>query len=100
MKEGRLPPPWKEAKIVPIPKPKDPGKYRPISLLSCLSKVMERMVLNRVKWRATPQKENIFAYTEGKGTKDCLTEMMANINFSKAIAVFIDLEKAFELAGS
>lgn len=43
---------WKIAKIVAIPKPqKDhskPENYRPISLLSCLSKIFERILLNRL----------------------------------------------------
>ncbi|XP_069995870.1 uncharacterized protein [Penaeus vannamei] len=42
-----LPQSWKQAIIVPIPKPKEPGKYRPISLLSCLGKTAE-MVVNRL----------------------------------------------------
>lgn len=35
--EGRLPAEWKRANIIPIPKPKEPGNFRPISLLSCIS---------------------------------------------------------------
>ena len=45
--EGRLHPRWKMAKIIPIPK-KD-KMHRPISLLLSFSKVMERLVLARVK---------------------------------------------------
>ena len=48
-----VPQSWKQATIVPIPKPKEPGKYRPISLLSCLSKTAE-MVLNRLRWKTGP----------------------------------------------
>lgn len=43
---------WKEAIIVPVPKPgKDhsqPASYRPISLLSHISKVAERVILSRL----------------------------------------------------
>ncbi len=39
---------WKKAKIIMIPKKegmsKDPDKYRPISLTSCLSKLTERLL--------------------------------------------------------
>ena len=43
---GTLPSKWKHSLLVPIPKPGNNG-YRPISLLSCLSKVMEVLILNR-----------------------------------------------------
>ena len=46
--EGKLPTRWKMAKIIPIPK-KD-KTHRPISILPIISKVMERLVLARVKW--------------------------------------------------
>lgn len=43
---------WKVAKIVPIPKGKTncntPDEFRPISLLSCLGKCFERIVLRRL----------------------------------------------------
>jgi len=40
---GFIPPDWKRALIYPLPKNK-PGDYRPISLLSQLSKLCERLV--------------------------------------------------------
>lgn len=45
---------WKEAKMVPIPK-KDkekmnPNSYRPIFLLSCTCKLMERIINIRLIW--------------------------------------------------
>ena len=48
--ERRLPTRWKMAKIIPIPK-KD-KTHCPISLRPAFSKVMERLVLARVKWSA------------------------------------------------
>jgi len=43
---------WKIAKILPIPKLSshcsDPGKFRPISLLSCLGKCFEKLILTRL----------------------------------------------------
>ncbi|GBN76753.1 putative RNA-directed DNA polymerase from transposon X-element [Araneus ventricosus] len=49
---------WKNSIIIPIHKPgKDPfnpTNYRPISLLSSLSKVVEKIILNRLK----PKVEN------------------------------------------
>ena len=51
---GELPSIWRKAIIVPIlkkGKPRDsPGSYRPVSLLSCLGKVVERLVQARLYW--------------------------------------------------
>ncbi|XP_045110151.1 uncharacterized protein LOC123503805 [Portunus trituberculatus] len=58
------------------------------------------MVLNRLKWVAGDLHKNIFAYTNRRGTKDCITEMMHTITNRKAIVTFMDLEKAFETANA
>ena len=51
---GILPDSWKEAIVIPIPKPgKDstnPANYRPIALTNCICKTMERMVNDRLVW--------------------------------------------------
>ena len=50
---GFIPEDWKTAIIIPIPKPGKPpektSSYRPISLTSCLGKLMEKMINNRLK---------------------------------------------------
>ncbi len=51
-KTGTVPKLWKEALVIPMPKPgkdHDPWNYRPIALTSCLCKTMERMV-NGLVW--------------------------------------------------
>ena len=51
---GNIPKSWKEATIIPIPKPgKDntnPNNYRPISLTGCICKTLERMINERLVW--------------------------------------------------
>ena len=51
---GVLPDSWKEAVVIPIPKPgknsANPSNYRPIPLTSCICKTMERMVNDRLVW--------------------------------------------------
>jgi len=51
---GNFPSSWRQSYVVPIPKPgknaSDPTNYRPIALTSCVCKVMERMVNNRLVW--------------------------------------------------
>ena len=50
---GKLPECWNKANIVPIHK-KEKGSYRPISLLPIQSKIMEEIMLRRIKWIADP----------------------------------------------
>ena len=102
---GRLPKRWKTATIAPIPKPADPENPRPISLLSVVDKVMERMVLPRLTWKLGPLHDHVRAYLQGRGTTDCLMQLFISVSDQpqrtikqKPIAVFLDLEKAFELA--
>jgi len=49
---GHFPTNWKTAKVIPIPKPNkphtDPNSYRPISLLSTLGKLFERIIAARL----------------------------------------------------
>ena len=94
---GRLPNAWKKADITPIPKP-EKGAYRPISLLSCLSKTVERMVLRRLTWKLGPLHENIHGFTAGKGTTHSVATLLSHVGNEKSVVVFLDLEKAFELA--
>lgn len=70
---------WRFIKVVSIIKPgKDPSlvnSRRPISLLSCLRKLMERMLLNRLEFWA--EKNNIFSSSQyglrkGRGSRDCI----------------------------
>ena len=53
IKLGKIPEAWKEARLTMIPKGKksrsDPANYRPISLLSCLGKLLERIVAQRLQ---------------------------------------------------
>ena len=94
----------KMAKIIPIPK-KD-KTHRPISLLPAFSKVMERLVLARVKWSAQPINPYSLGFRSGVGTIDAIAtiiHMAALITAlrrgykSRSATIFLDLEKAFEL---
>nr|BDT63038.1 MAG: hypothetical protein [Trachysalambria curvirostris nimavirus] len=107
-REGTVPITWKEAIIIPIPKPgKDaaiPGNYRPISLTSCICKLMEKMVNFRLTWYL--EKENIltpyqYGFRKLRSTTDALVRLETAIRNSFAqrrhtLAVFFDLEKAYD----
>ena len=51
-KNGTVPALWKKATIIPISRKgkdkKDPNSYRPISLLSCLGKLLEQVINRRL----------------------------------------------------
>ena len=115
---GKLAKEWKIAKMIAIPKP-DSDAFRPITLLSVLDKTVERMILNRAQHVVGNLGPNILGFVKGKGTADGLAtvaatasralkkrptkeeaiiEQLSNLCRSPAVAIFIDLEKAFELA--
>ena len=47
-----LPQAWKNSKIILLPKkdsnPNEPGAYRPISLTSCIIKLLEKIIASRI----------------------------------------------------
>lgn len=99
---------WKLAKIIPVPKP---GKcqntvqnYRPISLLPCLSKVVERALLRRLLDHIEATNLLIpeqFGFKRSHSTTDQLTRLTDYIthNFNRKKycgLVLLDIEKAFD----
>ena len=100
----RLPKTWKDANMAAIPKPAQDA-FRPISLLSCVNKIIEKMVLHRINWAARPFHQNLLGFRQGVGTEDAIATVISQISSvknsgarRKVTAVFLDLEKAFELA--
>lgn len=106
---GVLPQSWKEALVLPIRKPgKDPSKpanYRPIALTSHVGKVMERMITDRLVYvlekegKLSPYQSG---FRVGRGTMDpvmCLEGEIkkAQSNKESVIAVFFDIEKAYDM---
>jgi len=105
---GIVPSIWKEAEIIPIPKKgkekKNPLSYRPISLLSNVGKIMERMVNRRLIYLL--ESKDILApsqtgYRKYRNTEDQLALLVQDIENSfqekqKTLAVFFDLSRAFD----
>lgn len=104
---GYLPKIWRHSLIIPIPK-KEKGclvtDFRPISLLSCFSKIQEKIVNQRltevIKKRdlLTPYQ---FGFREQHSTIDPIQMLKweAQEAFQKKqhlIAVFLDVEKAYD----
>ena len=105
--QGRLPAEWKLARIMPIPKSQeksDPANYRPISLLSILSKLLEKHVhsyLLDYLHSCSPLSTNQWGFSRGKSTTSAL--LAATYAWHQALdagndvcCVFLDLSKAFD----
>ena len=99
---------WKEAMIIPILKPDknptDPLSYRPISLISCLFKILDKIINKRLVWFL--EKNNLLRHNqsgsrEGRNTLDNLGEIVTEIQHAFAeqkyhVSLFLDLEKAYD----
>lgn len=99
---------WREAFIIPIPKPRkdhtQPTNHRPISLTSCLCKLMERMICGRLRWFL--EKNGLLANCQSgarqdRSTTDHLVALDTKIREAfiqnhHAVAIFFDLEKAYD----
>lgn len=99
---------WKSATVIAIAKPNkditDPGNYRPISLLNTLSKILERVILNRLnrhlETSGTIPKEQ-FGFKPGHSTTHQLVRVSRTIRNAfaqkkSAGMVLLDIEKAYD----
>lgn len=103
---GHFPSQWKVAQIILVPKPGKPTdlavSYRPISLLSILSKLFEKLLLKRLK----PQSEKLihehqFGFREQHATIEQVHRVVEQINntFENkkfCTAAFLDITQAFD----
>ena len=109
LETGHIPSQLKIAKVVPIFKGGDsllPDNYRPISLLTNFSKILEKVVSNRLTCFLKDQKllsPQQFGFRKGHSTLHPL--ILFTNNLTKAlnkkehsIAIFCDLRKAFDTA--
>ena len=95
---GSPPACWKDATIVPIPKAGQPKALRPISLLSVPGKLLERMVLNRLRWKVGELPPHLHAFQRRRSTTSSFMTLMGALRSRSGLVAFVDLEKAFELA--
>ena len=108
LRNKSVPDEWKIAIIMPIPKPEknleQPESYRPISLLSCVSKLMENMIAKRLTYLIETGKllsKSQFGFRLRRGTIDPVIgledEIHKVINNKKVIiVVFFDIKSAYD----
>ena len=108
--ETFIPQKWKEATIIPIPKPNkdhsDPTNYRPIALTSCVCKVLEKMINNRLQQYLENNKlltKVQCGFRKSRSIVDHLIRLDTYIRRGMAedkctVAVMFDLEKAYDKA--
>ena len=106
--KGLVPEVWKTAHLVPVLKKRkdktNPSSYRPIFLLSCVGRLMERVITRRLTWFL--EINNVFSlsqtgYRQHRSTEDQLALLTQDIENSfqekrKLTAVFFDLSRAFD----
>jgi len=103
---GNFPASCRQSYIVPIPKPdKDttnPTNYCPIALTSCVCKVMEQMINNRLVWYLERNKlitPTQSGFCKGRSTTGQLLRLETFIREGfiqiHVTAIFFDLEKAY-----
>jgi ribonuclease HI len=106
---GQLPGDWKHSIVSPVlKKGKDAhlaSSYRPISLTSCLCKLMEKLVTSRLIWFLEHHKLLNFqqsGFRQGRSTSDHLARIYSDANYSLhnnnlTKAIFVDINKAFDM---
>jgi hypothetical protein len=105
--QGIFPSLLKNAIVIPVYKSgslTDPNNYRPISLLTFFSKVLEKLFLNRIVPflnRNNVLHDKQFGFSKGKSTSDALTCLLSSLiskyNTNKTfILTLLDLKKAFD----
>ena len=105
--KGVYPDSLKIARVSPIFKKgvkSDPSNYRPISVLSLINKVFEKVLHSRLYSYLNKYNklyEYQFGFREGHSTNHVLTEITDNIKFAMdsqllTCGIFIDLTKAFD----
>ena len=105
LETGIFPDKLKIARVVPLYKKEDPllcDNYRPISILGTISKILEKVMLNRIN--SFLEKYNIlyklqFGFRKKHSTKIALIDLLEKINLAldsgqNVLGIYIDLKKS------
>lgn len=95
---------WKTASMIMIPKPgktpTQPENHRPISLIPTMSKVLEKLILHKLKTLITPRSEK-HTFRAEHSTTTQLVRVIDHLAISKSkqmktVLILLDMEKAFD----
>lgn len=100
---------WKEAAVVVLRKPgrgdyDTPRSYRPIGLLSILGKILEKLMIGRLKYHLLPGiNPRQYGFVPQRSTEDALYDLRQHVeatikNKKIALVVSLDIEGAFDNA--
>lgn len=105
---GHFPRRWKQASVIFIPKPgksdyHSTSAYRPISLLSNIGKILEKIIKSRMEQYALRHNlldQRQYGFTRGKSTIDALQDIVDTIlqhkEDYKCATILIDIQGAFD----
>jgi len=102
LKYGYLPSEWKLHKIISVFKSRDCTQvknYRPISLLSNVSKVLERIIYNKIIDHIAPQINPVqFGFLRNRSTTQQLLSFLSNVfnDCNQLDVIYLDICKAFD----
>lgn len=107
LQDGVFPTNLKQSQVIPIHKGGDKDKiinYRPISILPSLSKILEKIVNNRLVSYIEDNcilSNKQFGFRRGKSTDDAVNEFVDHVSKNldkgnKCLSIFLDLAKAFD----
>jgi len=107
---GALPTSWRHSTVVPVHKPTKPAhlqsSHRPISLTSAVCKLMEKMIVSKLKWFLEYYKPLNMSQSGFKNRRRTTTDQILRLhgtvqkslaNRHHILAIFIDLEKAYDM---
>jgi len=105
LRESTFPDRWKTADVVVIRKgpkkdPSVPKSYRPVSLLSAMSKVLERLIVSKLEEEIREaMSRDQHGFTVGRSTISALRECFNWVDGRKeklVVGVFLDISGAFD----
>lgn len=108
LRGAKIPAHWSDVLIVPIPKRgKDANRkegYRPIALINCDRKVLEKMILTRLEWwfeHHSLLEPLQFGFRRGMGVPECLFSLVGMVQTAflrrrVLVALFADIESAYD----
>lgn len=99
---------WNQSLIVPILKPnkpkEDPKSFRPIALINCMCKILEKIINKRLSW-VLETNDLLSTYQNGGRPQRCTMDNILQLENAvltgyalkqHTVAIFIDIEKAFD----